>query len=161
MKIKSFITMAMVATTFAFGLCACSSDDDEPEAAVAEQVAGSYTGDEVMEVMGDGDTNTATYVFTKATDVTVDMTIPATAEGAMALPALPVKGIVLVKGDNTITGTVASYAGTVMNASGAEKSYTVSNLTALFSDKTVVVTYTLKYGNMPFDFVGKFTGTKQ
>jgi len=152
--------MTMVATTFAFALCACSSDDDEAEAAVAEQVAGSYVGEEVMEVMGEGDTNTTTYVFTKSTDVTVDMTIPATAEGAMALPALPVKDIVLAKSGNTITGKTASYAGTVTNASGAEKSYTVTNLTAIFSDKTVVVTYTLKYGNMPFDFIGKFTGTK-
>ena len=46
-------------------------------------------------------------------------------------------------------------------ASGAEKAYTVSDLVVIFSDKTVVVTFKLKYGNMPFDFEGRFTGTKK
>jgi len=161
MKIKSFITMTLIAMTFALGVCSCSSDDDEPEVAVATQVAGSYAGEEIMEVMGDGESTTTTYTFTKSSDTSVDMTIPATAEGAMALPTLPVKNITLAKSDNTIVGKLDSFAGTVTNASGAEKSYTVSDLTAIFSGKTVVVTYTLKYGNMPFAFTGKFTGTKQ
>lgn len=160
MKFKSFITMALAAMTFAFGVCSCSSDDDEPEVAVAAQVAGSYTGEEVMEVMGEGESATNTYVFTQSSDISVNMTIPETAEGSMKLPALPVENITLAKGDNTIIGRLTSYAGTVTNASGAEKSYTVTDLTAIFSDKTVVVTYTLKYGNMPFAFTGKFTGTK-
>ncbi len=153
--------MALAAMTFAFGVCSCSSDDDEPEVAVADQVAGSYTGDEVLEVMGEGDTNTRTYEFTKATDISVDMVIPATEEGMMALPALPVKGITLTKTDNTITGNLSSHIGTVINASGAEKSYTVTDLTVIFSNNTVVLTFTLKYGNMPFAFTGKFTGTKK
>ena len=49
----------------------------------------------------------------------------------------------------------------VKGADGSDKAYTVSDLTALFSDKTVVVTYTLKYGKMPFPFTGSFTGTRK
>jgi len=161
MKIKSFM-MTMVATVaLVVGVSSCSSDDDEPEVAVAAQVAGSYTGQEVMTVSGDVDEGTKTFVFTKATDTTVDMVIPEYGEGMMSLPALPVKGITLTKNGNTITGSTASYTGTVTNAAGAEKAYTVTGLTVIFNDKNVVVTFSLKYGNMPFDFAGQFTGIKK
>jgi hypothetical protein len=143
------------------GVCSCSSDDDEPEVAVAAQVAGSYTGSEIMTVMGEGDEGTKTFVFTKSTDVSVDMLIPEYGEGMMSLPALPVKGITLTKNGNDITGKLDKYEGTVKNADGSEKAYTVSDIVAIFSDKTVVVTFKQKYGNMPFDFEGLFTGTKQ
>lgn len=160
MKIKSFMMM-MAMMAFAFGVSSCGSDDDEPEVAVATQVVGSYTGLEVMTVSGEDDEGTKTFEFTKATDTSVDMMIPEYGDGGMALPKMPVKGITLTKNGNTITGRVASYEGKVTNASGAEKAYTVSDLTVLFSDKNVVVTFALKYGNMPFAFAGKFTGTKQ
>ena len=160
MKIKSFMMM-MATMAFVFGVCSCGSDDDEPEVSVATQVAGSYTGVEVMTVSGEDDEGTKTFEFTKATDSSIDMTIPEYGEGGMALPKMPVKGIVLTKSDNNITGRLASYSGTVTNASGAEKAYTVNDVTVLFSDKNVVVTFTLKYGNMPFAFAGRFTGTKK
>ena len=160
MKIKSFMMM-MATMAFVFGVCSCGSDDDEPEVAVATQVAGSYTGVEIMTVSGEDDEGTKTFEFTKATDSSIDMTIPEYGEGGMALPKMPVKGILLTKSGNTITGRLSSYSGTVTNASGAEKAYTVSDLTVLFSDKNVVVTFVLKYGNMPFAFMGKFTGTKK
>ena len=160
MKFKSFMMM-MAMMAFAFGVSSCGSDDDEPEVAVATQVVGSYTGLEVMTVSGEDDEGTKTFEFTKATDTSVDMMIPEYGDGGMALPKMPVKGITLTKNGNTITGRVASYEGKVTNASGAEKAYTVSDLTVLFSDKNVVVTFALKYGNMPFAFAGKFTGTKQ
>lgn len=160
MKFKSFMMM-MATMAFVFGVCSCGSDDDEPEVSVATQVAGSYTGVEVMTVSGEDDEGTKTFEFTKATDSSVDMIIPEYGEGGMALPKMPVKGIVLTKSDNNITGRLASYSGTVTNASGAEKAYTVNDVTVLFSDKIVVVTFTLKYGNMPFAFAGRFTGTKK
>ena len=153
--------MMMATMAFVFGVCSCGSDDDEPEVAVATQVAGSYTGVEIMTVSGEDDEGTKTFEFTKATDSSIDMTIPEYGEGGMALPKMPVKGILLTKNGNTITGRLSSYSGTVTNASGAEKAYTVSDLTVLFSDKNVVVTFALKYGNMPFAFMGKFTGTKK
>ena len=160
MKFKSFMMM-MATMAFVFGVCSCGSDDDEPEVSVATQVAGSYTGVEVMTVSGEDDEGTKTFEFTKATDSSVDMIIPEYGEGGMALPKMPVKGIVLTKSDNNIIGRLASYSGTVTNASGAEKAYTVNDVTVLFSDKNVVVTFTLKYGNMPFAFAGRFTGTKK
>lgn len=161
MKFKSFMMMLVAAATVVLGVSSCGSDDDEPEVAVAEQVAGSYTGTEVMIVMGEPDEGTKTFEFTKVTEVAVDMMIPEYGEGMMSLAKMPVKNIPLTKSGNTITGKLEKYEGTVTNASGAEKAYTVNDLVVIFSDKTVAVTFKLKYGNMPFDFEGQFTGTKK
>lgn len=159
---KKFLTMTMVAMAFVFGMSSCGSDDkDEPEAPVANQVVGSYTGSEVLTVMGEADESDETFEFTKATDVSVDVTLPQYGEGMMTVPALPVKGIMLTKSGNTITGKLAQYEGTVKGADGSEKAYTVSDVTVIFSDKTVVMTFTQKYGNMPFAFEGVFTGTRK
>ena len=152
----------MVATAFMFGVCACGSDDDEPEVAVAAQVVGSYTGNEIFVVDNEESSNeTKTYDFTKATDVSIDMTVPEVGMGMMTIPSFPVKGISLSRDGNTIKGKLASYEGTVKGADGSDKAYTVTDLTALYSDKTMVVTYTLKYGRMPFPFTCTFTGTKK
>ena len=153
--------MTLAAVAFVFSMSSCSSNDDEPEVAVADQVVGSYTGTEVLTVMGEADESTETFEFTKGSDVSVDVTLPKYGEGMMTVPALSVKGIMLTKNDNTITGKLAKYEGTVKTADGAEKAYTVSDLTVIFSDKTVVVKFTQKYGNMPFGFEGQFTGTKK
>jgi len=161
MKIKSFMTMTMAAVAFVFSMSACSSSDDEPEAPVANQVAGSYTGTEILTVMGEPDESSETIEFTKSTDVSVDVTLPQYGEGMMTVPALPVKGISLTKSGNTITGKLDKYEGKIKNAKGEEKDYTVSKITVIFSDKTVVMTYTLNYGNMPFAFEGQFTGTRK
>ncbi len=161
MKIKSLMTMTLAAMAFAVSMSSCGSDDDEPVVAVADQVVGSYTGTEVLTVMGEADESTETFEFTKASDVSVDVTLPKYGEGMMTVPALPVKGIMLTQSGNTITGKLDKYEGTVKTADGAEKAYTVSNLTVIFSDKTVVVTFTQKYGNMPFAFEGQFTGTRK
>ena len=164
MKIRSFMTMMVAAAALVMSVSSCSSsDDDEPETPLAVQVAGYYTGNEVMTVMGEPDESSTTILFTKVTDSSVDLTLPEYGEGMMALPSIPVKGITLTKNGNTITGKLASdsYTGTVTNASGAEKAYTISDLTVLFNELNVVVTFSLKYGNMPFDFVGRFTGTRK
>ena len=129
--------------------------------AVADQVVGSYTGTEVLTVMGEADESTETFEFTKASDMSIDVTLPKYGEGMMTVPALPVKGIMLTQNGNTITGKLAKYEGTVKTADGSDKAYTVSDLTVIFSDKTVVVTFTQKYGNMPFAFEGQFTGTRK
>ena len=154
--------MMMAAMAFMFGMSSCSSsNDDAPEAPVANQVIGSYTGNEVLTVMGEDDESTETFEFTKATDVSVDVTLPKYGEGMMTVPALPVKGIMLTKSGNTITGKLAKYEGVVTNADGSEKAYTVSDVTVIFNEKTVVMTFTQKYGNMPFAFEGQFTGTRK
>ena len=161
MKIRSLMTMMLAAVAFVLSMSSCSSNDDEPEVAVADQVVGSYTGTEVLTVMGEADESTETFEFTKSTDSSVDLIIPKYGEGMMTVPALPVKGVMLTQSGNTITGKLAKYEGTVKTADGAEKAYIVSDITVIFSDKTVVVTFTQKYGNMPFAFEGQFTGTRK
>ena len=153
--------MTLAAMAFVVSMSSCSKDDDEPEVAVADQVVGSYSGTEVLTVMGEADESTETFEFTKSTDSSVDVIIPKYGEGMMTVPALPVKGIMLTQSGNTITGKLDKYEGTVKTADGADKAYTVSDITVIFSDKTVVVTFTQKYGNMPFAFEGQFTGTRK
>ncbi len=157
------MTMMVAAVAIVVGFSSCSSDDDEDEMAVAEQVAGSYTGQEIISVMGEVSSDVVTnYEFTKATDTTIDMLIPASGEsGMMMIPALPVKGLTLTKNGNTITGRAVSYAGTVTNASGAEKAYTITNVAVVFHDKNVAVTFSLKYGSMPMLMETTFTGIKK
>ena len=151
---------AVLALSMSFA--ACGSDDDEPEVAVAAQVAGSYTGNEIFVVDNEESSNeTKTYVFAKATDTAVDLTIPEVGMGMMTIPSFSVKGITLSTDGSTIKGKLASYEGTVKGADGADKAFTVSNLTALFSGNMVVVTFSMKYGRMPFSFIESFTGTRK
>ena len=160
---KKFVMMTMAAMAFVMSLSSCSKDDDDNKVeAVATQVAGSYSGNEVVMVMGEESSNdTKTYVFAKASDTSVDLTIPEMGMGGhMSIPALPVKSIALTKSGNTITGKLDSFEGVVTNASGDEKNYTISNLALVFSDKTIAVTFSLKYGNMPMTMDTTFTGTK-
>ena len=173
MKIKSFMLMTMAAVAFVFGVSSCGGDDDVPpvpESPVADLLAGSYSGTETMTVSGDIDESEKVFQFTKANDTTVDMVIPAYGEGMMTLPELPVKGIILAKQDEYIAGVLpidpttgtASYSGKVKNAKGEEKTYVVSDFMVLYDSKKndIMVTFKLKYGNMPFDFDGVFTGKK-
>ena len=158
------MTMAMAAMAIMFGVSSCSSsdDDDKKVEALAAQVAGSYTGNEIFVVDGEESSNeTKTYEFAKASDVSVDMTIPEVGMGMMTIPSFQVKGVALSKDGNTIKGKLASFEGTVKGADGSDKAYAVTDVTVLFSDKTVVVTYSLKYGKMPFPFTGSFTGTRK
>jgi hypothetical protein len=161
MKIKNLMMMMVAAVAIVMGMSACGNDDDEPAQAVASQVAGSYTGEEIMTVMGDPDKGTKTFEFTKASDTSIDMTIPEYGEGMMSLPALLVKNITLTKNGDNIVGRLASYEGTVLNSKGEQKVYSVNDVTIIFNNNKVVVTFALKYGNMPFDFVGQFSGNKK
>ena len=159
MRIKSLTIALITSLATVLGTSSCSSDD-EPEAPVAAQVAGSYTGNEVIMVDNEESSNeTKTYVITKVSDTSVDMTVPEWGMGMMTIPSFVVKNIPLAKSGNTITGKLASYSGTVKNAKGEEKAYVVSNVALIFGDKTVAGTYSLKYGNMPFIMTTSFTGT--
>ena len=159
MRIKSLTIALFASLVTVLGTSSCSSDD-EPEAPVAAQVAGSYTGNEVIMVDNEESSNeTKTYEIAKSSDTSVDMTVPEWGMGMMTIPSFVVKNIPLAMSGNTITGKLASYSGTVKNAKGEEKAYVVSNVALIFNDKTVVATYTLKYGNMPFLMTTTFTGT--
>lgn len=161
---KKIVTMTLVVMAFVMSLSSCSKDDDDDKKveALATQVAGSYTGNEIFVVDGEESSNeTKSYEFAKASDVSVDMTIPEVGMGMMTIPSFQVKGIALSKDGNTIKGKLASFEGTVKGADGSDKAYAVTDVTALFNDKTVVVTYSLKYGKMPFPFTASFTGVKK
>ena len=162
MKKKSL--MALAAMAFVFGLSSCGGDDDVPETPAANQVAGYYAGTETLTVDGEADESDEVIQITKATDSTVDLVLPSYGESMMTIPELPVKNIVLAKDGTNIAGALASpsYTGTVINSKGEEKSYTVSDFIMLYNetDKTIVITFKMKYGNMPFDFSGIFVGQK-
>ena len=92
------IIMMMAATAFLFGMSSCGGDDDAPEAPLAAQVVGSYTGNEIFVVDGDESSNeTKTYQFTKVSDLSVDLQIPEVGMGMMTIPSFPIKGISLSK----------------------------------------------------------------
>lgn len=162
MKIRSFLTMTMAVAALVFGMSSCGSDDDEPEVALATQVVGSYEGNEVVMVMGEESSNeTKTYQITKVSDTTIDLVVSELGMGMMTIPSYTIKSIPLTKSGNSISGKLASYAGTVVNAQGDEKAYTVSDVTLLVSDKNAVVTFSLKYGNMPMAMETTFAGVKK
>lgn len=160
---KKFLTMTMAVMAFVVSMSSCSKDDDAPEVALAEQVAGTYSGNEIVMVMGEESSNeTKIYSFEKATDTSVDMLIPEMGMGGhMSIPALQVKNIPLKKNGNTIGGELASYAGTVINADGAEKAFTITGLVILIDGNNIAVTYSLKYGNMPMSMETTLIGTKK
>ncbi len=160
---KRFMTMTLAALAFVVSMSSCSKDDDAPEVAVAEQVAGTYSGNEIVIVMGEESSNeTKIYSFEKVTDTSVDMLIPEMGMGGhMSIPALQVKNIPLKKNGNTIGGELASYAGTVINADGAEKAFTITGLVILIDGNNIAVTYSLKYGNMPMSMETTLIGTKK
>lgn len=163
MKINNFLKVMMAAVAIVIGVSSCDSDDDSA-VAVADEVVGSYTGEQVITIMGDPEDDTATFKFVKSSDSSIDMIIPQSGEGMMVIPALTVKNIPLTKYNNGASGTLDSFTGTVTNAKGEEKTFTVSKLMVVFDTnpkgKAVVATYVLKYGSMPFEMVTTFNGSK-
>ena len=157
---QKFLMSMVVAATIVCGISSCS-DDDVVELATSEQVVGSYAGEEISTVMNEDFTSTTTYIFKKASESAIEMTIPEVTGGAMTYPALAVKNITLTQKGFIITGSLAASTGPVVTEQGEDKADTVSILTAVFSKNALSVTYTMKYGNMPFDFSNKFTGTKK
>lgn len=163
MKINNFLKVMMAAVAIVIGVSSCDSDDDSA-VAVADEVVGSYTGEQVITIMGEPEDDTATFKFVKSSDSSIDMIIPQSGEGMMVIPALTVKNIPLKKYNNGASGTLDSFTGTVTNAKGEEKTFTVSKLMVVFDTnpkgKAVVATYVLKFGSMPFEMVTTFNGSK-
>ena len=164
MKINNFLKVMMAAVAIVIGVSSCDSDDDDSAVAVADEVVGSYTGEETIIIMGEPEDDTATFKFVKSSDSSIDMIIPQSGEGMMVIPALTVKNIPLKKYNNGASGTLDSFTGTVTNAKGEEKTFTVSKLMVVFDTnpkgKAVVATYVLKFGSMPFEMVTTFNGNK-
>ena len=156
MKIKSFMLTTMAAVALVFGVSSCGGDDDvppAPETPLAKQVAGSYTGNEVVVVDGDESSNeTKTYVFTESTsgDWWLNMTIPSVGMGKMTIPDLPVKDIPLIKDGSIITGRIDEFGSAISDGQGHITEYVVKNLNFRFQDNKIYMTFDLKYGKMPF-----------
>lgn len=164
MELKKFMTMTMATLAFAMGVCSCSNDDDDDNqsVAIAAEVAGQYTGQEIIMVMGEESSNDVkSYQVVKVSETAVDLTVPESGSGMMAIPSFTIKNIPLTKNGKTISGALNSYEGTVVNAQGAEKAYKVSGMTLIVNEKTAVVAFSLMYGNMPMSMETAFTGTKQ
>ena len=162
MKKKSL--MALAAMAFVFGLSSCGGDDDVPETPAANQVAGYYAGTETLTVDGEADESDEVIQITKATDTTVDLVLPSYGESMMTIPELPVKNIVVAKKGDDISGAITggTYTGTVTNSKGEEKTYSVYDFILLYNEtnKALILTFKMKYGNMPFVFEGLFVGEK-
>jgi len=162
MKKKSL--MALAAMAFVFGLSSCGGDDDVPETPAANQVAGYYAGTETLTVDGEADESDEVIQITKVTDTTVDLVLPSYGEGMMTIPELPVKNIVVAKKGDDISGAITggTYTGTVTNSKGEEKTYSVYDFILLYNEtnKALILTFKMKYGNMPFVFEGLFVGEK-
>ena len=100
-------------------------------------------------------------MIAKASDTSVDIKIPEMGMGGMTIPAFSVKNVPLKKNGNAISGELTSYTGSVTDAKGAEKAFTITGIVVLVSGNEIVVTYSLKYGNMPMSMETIFTGNKK
>ena len=99
MKIKS-LTIALIASlAIVLGTSSCSSDD-EPEAPVATQVAGSYTGNEVIMVDNEESSNETKTITGKLASYSGTVKNAKGEEKAYV-----VSNVALIFGDKTVAGT--------------------------------------------------------
>lgn len=158
------IFVAMVSTVL---FTSCGSDDSNgstevPTAAAAEEVAGTYTCNGTLTVRNtENKVTDASYKFEKKTDNTVTLTIPATGEGAMAFPDLPVEGVSVTKNDDGTYDLSLEKDTYTTSVAGEDKIYTIEALTGkVKADGSITLACSLKYGKMPMAMVMNLTGTK-
>lgn len=153
------LVLAIVCTNVAFN--SCSDDDDAAATPAAAEVAGTYSGNGTMTVMGQSfDYPNVSYTLTAKDESTVTLTIPATGEGSMKFPDLKVENISVTKAsDGTYTLGETEYKGTV-TVDGATKNYTVMVASSSVNGSTLKLNYSLQYGAMPMAMVTTFEGTK-
>ena len=162
MKIKKIMAMMIAAVAVCVGFASCG-DDDEETVAVAQTLAGIYTGELSTTVMGSESKDKATYEIKMIDDTHVSITTPAAGSGAMALPSITVNNIPVttsvVNGSEVVSASIDKVSGTV-TVNGAEKAYTFSDVVIVNSGSKVSITYSLQYGKMPVAMVSSFTGNK-
>lgn len=150
------ILVAMVSTVL---FTSCGSDDSEVTGSgAAAEVVGTYTCNGTLTVMNQNSTVTAkVYKFEKESDEAVNMTIPATGEGIMSFPELPVKGVSATKNaDGAYILLLGEFTNTI-----ADKTYTIKELTGTVkADGSITLAYSLQYGKMPQAMVMNLTGSK-
>lgn len=154
------ILVAMVSTVL---FTSCGSDDSEVTGSgAAAEVVGTYTCNGTLTVMNQNSPVTAkVYKFEKKSDEAVNMTIPATGEGVMAFPDLPVEGVSATKNADGAYDLSLGELTKTISVNGADKTYTIKELTGTVkADGSITLAYNLKYGNMPQAMVMNLTGSK-
>lgn len=156
-KFKTMMAMMLALVSMCVAFSSCSSDDDT--VAAAKEIAGTYTSNLDMTVMGQASIyENLTMKIEAVDDATVKVTLPACGEGMMALPALEVPAVKVSGSNGAYAFSQESYAGTI-TVNGAEKNYTVT-LQGTLRDNTLTVNYSVQYGKMPMPMIGKFVCTK-
>lgn len=159
-KFKTMMAMMLALVSMCVVFNSCSSDDDNDTVAAAKEIAGSYTSNLEMTVMGEPSTyNNLTLKIEAVDDATVKVTLPACGEGMMALPALEVPAVKVSGSNDAYAFSKENYTGTV-TVKGAEKNYTVT-LQGTLKDNTLTVNYSVQYGKMPMPMIAKFVCTKK
>lgn len=138
--------------------------DSSAKLTPAEAVAGTYTSDLKITVMGQEYTyKDVNLVIEKESSYKVKVTLPACGEGAMAVPALEIPDVNV---DNP-SGVTPDYVFSKENYTGKvtvgdeEKTFTLDLLSGtLLADGVLSVNYSLQYGNMPQAMIGEFTTKK-
>lgn len=159
-KFKTMFAMMLALVGMCVAFTACSSDDDEATPA-AQEIAGTYTDDMTLAVMGESSTyEDVTFSVAAASETTVNITLPAVGSGMMALPSITLQGVKVSGSGSTVTISEQEMSGTITNASGAEKAYTCT-IAGSYTNGKLMLNYSLQYGNMPMAMVCAFTGTKK
>ena len=131
MKIRKFMAMMIAAIAVCVGFASCG-DDDEIVIPTAETIAGNYTGEVTITVMG------------SMPAITVN-NIPVTSS--------------TVSGAEVVSASMAESKGTI-TVNDVEKAYTFSNIVIKNSGKKISIVYSLQYGKMPMTMEFSFTGEK-
>lgn len=160
-KFKTMMAMMLALVSMCVAFSSCSSDDDNDTVAAAKEIAGSYTSNLEMTVMGEASKYpNLTMKIEAVDDATVKVTLPACGEegGMMALPALEVPAVKVSGSNGAYAFSQENYTGTV-TVKGAEKNYTVT-LQGTLKDNTLTVNYKVQYGKMPMPMIAKFVCKK-
>lgn len=159
MKMKNFMAMMMAACVMVMGAASCDDDDElSGDEKAAQEMAGTYTGEYILTVMGSSDTATVEMTINKLGTDSIQLVTPAAGSGAMALPSLTCN----LKAVNTAglyTATAESVSGTII-VNDVEKAYTFSNVAIAVTKKEAGISYSLQYGKMPMAMVVTFKGEK-
>ena len=159
MEIKKIMAMLMAATVMLMGAASCDDDDDDKTVPAAEAMAGTYSGEYILTVMGTADTTQVEMVVNKVDDSTIQLVTPAAGSGAMALPSLSIE-MTATETAGVYMAKAESVAGTII-VNDAEKAYTFSDVVVAVQDKKAAINYSLQYGKMPMAMVVTFVGEKK
>lgn len=153
---KAFLGF-MAVCAIGFGFVSCSNDDDEEKTV---SVAGSYAvnNDSTVGVTKCNTTSdTLKIEAVSGSDDKVNITLPNVVwTPAMTISSFTVHNVVVSTTDNeNYTFTLGEFSETATESDGTEKTVVGTSVSGTFvkSTKTISVTATYKYGNMPMQIV--------